>query len=107
MLAIIPSTVREWVACIAILAIGFALFAVGNLVIGRKTGGKRLVVFSLGAAFEVMGYSILRETFTTDRSTLLLIVGVGFAIVGLALVIVSFASDKTVENAFKGVLRSF
>ena len=108
MLAVIPGTLVEWAICLGLFVLGCILFVVGNLVFGRKTGGKRLVIFAAGAAGSILGCFMLREVFTKpDAPVIAAIFGVGLLIVSLGLIGASFASEERVEEAFKVVLRSF
>lgn len=108
MLAVIPGTLVEWAICLGLFVLGCILFVVGNLVFGRKTGGKRLVIFATGAAGSILGCFLLRESFSNPAAPVIAgILGGGSLIVSIGLIGASFASEERVEEAFKVVLRSF
>jgi hypothetical protein len=108
MLAVIPGTLMEWAICLGLFVVGCILFVVGNLVFGRKTGGKRLVIFAAGAAGCFLAWFLLREAFSKpDAPVIAAILGIGALVISIGLIGASFASEERVEEAFKVVLRSF
>lgn len=93
---------------IGVVAVGSVLYYFGNRLFGRKTGGKRLVIFAASIVFVLIGCFLLRLVFArSDASVITAMLGGIGLLLGFRLLFTAFASDESVEEAFKIVLRSF
>jgi hypothetical protein len=113
-IAVTPVTLKEWLICLAIIAVGWLIFAIGNRVFGRKNeGGKRLLLFVAGLAFGFLGAFLCRESWSAVEAekypmALVFYLGVGSVAGGVYFFGASiFASGKALDEAFETLLRSF
>jgi hypothetical protein len=107
-LAVIPSTLAEWGFWLAVLAAGYALYVLGNRFFGHECGGKRLVIFGVGVGFCVGAYLLANHLSKSAEPPVAgAIVCLTMGAIGIPLIFVSFASQRTVEKVFEAVLRAF
>jgi hypothetical protein len=111
---LIPTTLAEWLLCLAIFLVGCGLFAIGNRLLGRQSeGGKRLVVFAGGIALCVLGLYLCRLALPAFRAddypaAIVFFLGAASASGAIWLLWASFfASGKTLEGAFELLTRVF
>lgn len=108
----IPSTFEELVIYLGLLAIGWLLFLLGNLLVGHKReGGKRLVLFAVGGAMAALALTMCRIYWPACAAQMYpaalgFYFGIGlFAIAGVLLGVAAMAANEKVRSWFVGMWR--
>lgn len=108
MIAAIPGYILELAVGLAAVTVGCVLFFVGNRLFGRKTGGKRLVVFAAGIVGIITAYFLLRWAFSgSDAAVVAVLFGGACFLVSVGLLVAAFSPEERLQEAFNIVLRSF
>lgn len=88
---------------------GAILFLIGEAVFGDKIkGGKRLVLFAVGATLAALGVTIFQVFHFRLESWLPMVFGALFLIGGVAFALMSIrAPNHTIDKCFKGIWKGF
>lgn len=111
-LALIPTSFEELAIALGVIALGWLLMLLGNLVFGSKReGGKRFIVFLCGCCISALATFICRHFWPALAahnypSALAFYVGAAFFTTGIALLWAAvFAANEKVRSWFEAILR--
>jgi uncharacterized membrane protein len=112
-LALIPTSFEELAFALGLIAVGWLLVLIGNLVLGpKKEGGKRLVLFVCGCGMSALAIFMCRHFLSAFAgqdypAALAFYVGAVFFATGVALLWSAvFSANEKVRSWFEAVLRS-